>query len=203
MITGEQKLKFIPICDPSHRDYEVTNAFEKSIRDLFTDYAFYEIPISKDIFEIDLIAFGIKVKIPDLYGWTDVMKITKYTEEKNLVTLRSNNRSVIVNEQDLFPVYDKSINPVYGFHGEIKYSYTLMQIAKMVESNCHKDGACRIINDNNIDEFYDINLSPAGKCNEMYEIITRSRFFNCNGIHLFADDHITLEEAERWKQNSK
>jgi len=37
-----------------------------------------------------------------------------------------------------------------------------------------------------------------GNDNYGYEIITKSRFFNANDIHMFGSDHILTDEAVKW-----
>lgn len=141
------------------------------------------------------------VKIQDWYGWTDIISIERHSN----IPLRSwrdvslfydHHRKIRVTSDELIPVYEQE-RAMRGFHGEIKYPYILKR-----SKDLEIDDRLRI---RDVDypvrtEFSLIqsNEVPNGDKDYGYRIITKSRFYNANGFHLYGSTIIDDDAAAEW-----
>lgn len=137
-------------------------------------------------------------KITDLFGWTDVITIYRIMDYYQWSNINLDNNDIIVSSNELIPIYNKDKNKI-GFHGEVKYNYILTNPAKI------KNGYIRVNNgeddQGNPIEFLipkKINNSDEYIKSNGYMIITKSRFYNGNNIHLFGSNQVTMEEMSNW-----
>lgn len=199
MIHPDTQIQYLDIKDGEPR--------YKSINEFYQEYAHKSI-LKMDTNNIQefMIDFSLNphVKITDLFGWTDVLEIRKLVYRHplriNWVDVLVANKQLITCNRELLPVYGIDKNRI-GFHGEVKYQYTLTTPTKI------SDGYLRVHNgedgDGNSLEFavpqiIDPGNSGAIDASYGYEIITKSRFYNGNDIHLFGYDYINFEEVLNW-----
>lgn len=137
-----------------------------------------------------------RVKITDGYGWTDILclyKKPKYSYWRNIILGRY---ELMVTRFTFVPTFVQSDidNPKTGFHGEIKYPYTIKSteqireydFIRIFDTGLDNEGFIQPI----IDNFFDTGI----ECE--YDITTKSRFFNANKIHMFGD--LIMTEEEKW-----
>ena len=131
-----------------------------------------------------------ELKVTDWRGWTDIEYIRRIEDMNVLwVALCTDSHDIIVSSEELIPVYKLSI-PRRGFHGASIFEYQL-KIPRDIDKTTD---FIRIRRGFNQEEFVHI-YEPIYDCTSApslfgYEIGTRSKFFNCNNIHIFGSDSI-------------
>jgi hypothetical protein len=205
MIHPDTRVQYLDIKDGEPR--------YKTIEKLYQEYTHKSKIIIKDneceISEINF-ANDPHVKITDLFGWTDIIKIRKTIINAdyyiwNDIRLCNNNvilnKHVIVDYDELIPCYDINQHRV-GFHGEVKYKYTLKSPTKMTKGDYLRIRNCEDENEEQIEFASCHDLVAIGDHQSGgttgFSIVTKSRFFNGNDIHLFASDEITIDEISKW-----
>lgn len=138
------------------------------------------------------------IKIQDWTGWSNILKIKRinvFPENIEWYKLNVNEKEIIVDNRSLVPIYDGDDHFIHGFHGEIKYSYTLTNPA-MISS-----GYVRIRSDIESGQFFTglIKLFHES-CEVGFEIYTKSKFYNANSFHLYgSEDIITVGNKNLYK----
>ena len=171
----------------------------KSINEFYQEYCHKAIlKMDTNNVQESIIDFSLNphVKITDLFGWTDVLEIKRFTIRYpltiNWINILVKDKKLITCNRELLPVYDINDNKI-GFHGEVKYKYTLTSPVKL-SSGYLRTNNCEDENGNQV-EFIIPEIVDLGNYNidysiNGYEIITRSGFYNGNNIHLFGSDYI-------------
>lgn len=171
----------------------------KNINELYQEYSYKVTNISNNISEIDFT--NENVKITELFGWTQLLNIRKiiYDNPINWVEIKAANKFIDVSYDELIPIY-KIDDSIIGFHGEVKYKYNLKHYHEIIN-----DDYIRIYRgkDNN-NQFIEFTLpeinNTSSNISYGYEIITKSRFFNGNDIHLYSSDiFITENNSKSYK----
>lgn len=180
-------------------DIKVGEPRYNTVNDLYREYSHKANMLTDDCSVINF-SSNSNVKITDLFGWTDIIQI-KRIKSDNITWNNINvaNKQILLSNDELIPFYDINKTTI-GFHGEVKYEYILKHLIK---SDRSKD-FLRIRNGENElgenIEFSPINIYSMSndKTNYGYQLITRSRFFNGNDIHLFGCDAVLLNEYKKW-----
>ena len=132
-----------------------------------------------------------ELKITDWRGWTDIEYIRK-VESRFIPWVRiiAGNQVIIVSSSEEIPVY-KSDVPKKGFHGASVFSYQLktpskfspltdlIRIRRGVDSNGDP-----------IEFAKPLVVDGLTQYEYGYEIGTKSKFFNCNNVHIFGSDTV-------------
>lgn len=170
-----------------------------TVNDLYREYAHKANMLTDNCSIIDF-GSNYNVKVIDLFGWTDIIQIKRIKSDAIVWNnINVANKQILLSDDELIPFYDID-ETTRGFHGEVKYKYILKHLIKSDKS---KD-FIRIRKGE--DEFNnDIEFSPIrihsvsnDKTNYGYQLITKSRFFNGNDIHLFGEDTVLLNEFSKW-----
>lgn len=179
-----------------------------TIESFFTKY-FYRAEVHHGGFhQIHCERHMMDIKIRDNTGWTDI-RYVNMVPNKEWMRIYSGGKSIIITPYTFLPTYDDQ-HPESGFHGEIKYQYTLMHPEKV----CENEAKIRVINGYQNDEEVEfdkviidylyskkLNIKPPYTIG--YDIVTKSRFFNANDIYLFGSEELTFEEYDKWNQKDK
>ena len=166
--------------------------FEITVEKLFQKYSYkmikYDNTINRIYFD------DLNVKVQDMNGWTDLIYIEKVSHDIKWVRIDVLDKSIICDFYQLIPCYhieDKHI----GFHGEVLYKYILTTPFRIMKDDnirlykgINNSKECEFGNISNIDYATDI------KNMEGYNIITKSRFMNADGIYIFTGDRFILNE---------
>lgn len=150
---------------------------------------------------------GMIVKIRDNEGWTDIRYIDMYNNDDGWVVMHAADKTITVSPFTFIPTYDEE-HPETGFHGEIKYPYILMHPEKVHENKAKvrvikgHDGRKDVEFAHGIILPNDSFLSKIATFVIGYNIVTKSRFFNAEGVYLFGDEELTLEEYNKWYPQS-
>ena len=186
-------------------DLFIENSIRGSINDIFQKY--YHKAVIKDngkikVAEIDFTQDPL-IKITDLFGWTDVIKIQKVPfnyESDRWIDVLVANKQLMVTDNTLIPFY-RINDSKRGFHGEVKYSYTLRYPLKSkpgdylrLRNGINPDGS---ETEFAIPELISFNKSDYDHMAYGFRIITKSRFYNANDIHLFGGEYINEEELDK------
>lgn len=194
MLHPQTQIQYIDIKDGEPR-YKSINAF-------YQEYSHKsKLVISapeEKLFEIDFT--DMNVMITDLFGWTQVLKVKKIVIQVPItwVDICAANKQILLSGSTLVPYY-KLDETSRGFHGEVKHAYVLKNPSKADENDY-----LRIHNGETPTgeptEFVRQEIIHTFESNTVtgYEIITKSRFFNANDIHLFGSSHVLIEEACKW-----
>jgi len=123
----------------------------------------------------------------------------KYNGKWYEITIENGNNKIYVTEDELIPVY-KTEDVKRGFHGEIKYSYILKSPSKIESSDYMR---FRKVYNDDPDYSYDLTFEPViiKECKGpeyAYKIITRSKFYNAFGMHLWGCNDIPVTEVQKW-----
>lgn len=176
-------------------DINSEEVVEDTISSLFQKYSYLREDGNNKISTIDF--SRINVKIQDLTGWTKIKLVKLFNVEKiDWYRIEIADKSIVISGDALIPIYD-NLKPERGFHGEIKYPYTFKNPGKIFP--CDNLRLYRgILNDNEIEFASPSTILNLGLYDNAYgyEVITQSRFFNANRIHMFGDDMLTIEEYE-------
>lgn len=125
--------------------------------------------------------------IRDALGWANIyrIKVISFLHlDFNPIIIKTKTSSVIVNNEILIPVYTNNI--IRGFHGEIKYSYTLKSIDeidklfdKVMIFNYSDDKISRL-------ESFEIERPKKEFFINNYWVIieTMTQFMNLNGVQV-------------------
>lgn len=164
---------------------------ETTIEELYSKFQIHE----KSLFyesSIDMSRFN--VKITDMYGWTEIIKIVKQNQLTATGIYIDENVCLVGTNDTFIPIYENDNHRV-GFHGELIYDYTLKHLGMM---NTGDRVLLRIPGSDKF-EFVNIKVNDQmiSKFGSKYHIITKSRFFNANGFHIFGDENIKVEEVEK------
>lgn len=158
--------------------------------DLFREYTHHMMKVKEDCKEI-LFNPG-ELKITDWRGWTDVKYIRKVEYQVPIwIKIFLNNQFVRVSGGEKIPVYT-STTPKKGFHGASVFSYELKAPCEFKHLVDFIRVRRALDQDGNPSEF----IHPTVMVDDMYnsdfgyEIGTRSKFFNCNNVHIFGSDDI-------------
>ncbi len=136
------------------------------------------------------------IMMEDLYGWTQMESIGKYSVSSYSywVEVEAGENKIIVDSFALIPVFDID-DPKQGFHGELKYPYKLKNPEKILPTDYVR--IKRGIADT---EFVHPKVSKSDYSSDhYYEIITKSRFVNVNNIYILADNKVTFDEITNLK----
>lgn len=190
-------------------DVNTGKAETLSVDEFYRKYFYRSEVLHGGIRQIHFERHMMDIKIRDNEGWTNIKYINLIPNEV-WMSIHAADKSIIITPHTFIPVYDEE-HPETGFHGEVKYPYILMHPEKIVENN----GKIRVIKgikDNKDVEFADVfidylyskklNIKPRHPYTSGYEIITKSRFFNAEGIHLFGAEELTFEEYDKWYPHS-
>ncbi len=182
-------------------DFKEQLPFEESIQEMFQKYSHMFYRMKDNDYNLDTILFDQFIKVKDLTGWTDLISIKRIEKTKGVkwFNLRAmgSYENIIVSEDELIPIYIINDHMV-GFHGEVKYSYILMNPEKIPLDDNHK---LRMHELTHLDlDFIPLSIShySCTNINYGYELITKSRFFNGNNIHLYGSDEISFDDVEKW-----
>lgn len=133
-----------------------------------------------------------ELKITDWRGWTDVEYIRKVeTEFTTWIRISVGNQSILVSDDEELPVYT-SIVPKKGFHGASIFEYQLKEPQRIDQATDFIRVRRGVDSDENHIEFAHpiIKVETIYHPKFGYEIGTRSKFFNCNDIHIFGSDDV-------------
>lgn len=181
---------------------------EIALYDLFIRYSMYAVPGGKNLRVINFDRLGKvnQIKISDMFGYSDVVDITHKSmclSDGCWVTLYAgDNHEVVISSDDCVPVYNMNEEPVRRANGMMQREYLLKTPTMIIPGEDY----LRIRTDDNRDEYVpanvgDYTIKPDYKPNFDqfgYDIVTRSRFCNVNGVYMFAADVITQEEMDRY-----
>lgn len=166
-----------------------------SIETLFSQFIMHSIKVDDKPTRVIHFYDGLShIKIHDMLGYTSIVSIIRSTMTSHWVNI-TNVNNLKISDCCLIPVYDINKDPYIGFHGEVKRHYILKHPEKMTETD-----RIRIYDEiNKVDNYIspDINSDDDSKPYGYY-IITESRFCTVNGVHMFASDNITTDEAKCW-----
>lgn len=159
-----------------------------SVFDLFKEYSHRAIKNENGHEEIKFNTGELKVT--DWRGWTDIEYIRRV---KNInmpwIALCTDSHDIIVSSEELIPVYESPI-PKRGFHGASIFEYQL-KIPRDIDISTDFIRIRRGIDQKEFVHIYE----PICDCTSApslfgYEIGTKSKFFNCNNVHIFGSDVI-------------
>lgn len=150
----------------------------------------------------------VDVMIEDWTGWTKLERVTRdivMCDDFCIVTPSDTyyptvNDVVICLNKTIVPVYDPN-KSTKGFHGEVKYKYKTVPCGNLVNTSEY----FRMRKLPRTDApFYqhikcDIAKMPADGASEVYQVYTKSGFFNGNNFHLCSSDTRIEDEKELWK----
>lgn len=180
MINPEMKVQWMNVKEEQVKTTSILNLFkEYSHRTTKTKDGHEEIRFSPG-----------ELKITDWRGWTDIEYLRRVKDADVLwVALFTDNQEIIVSSGELIPVYKSSI-PKRGFHGASIFEYQL-KIPRDIDISTD---FIRIRRGINQEEFVRIH-EPIYDCTSApslfgYEIGTKSKFFNCNNVHIFGSDTV-------------
>ena len=126
---------------------------------------------------------NLDVHIQDWTGWTKLLLIKKWIAPRSVRTLTAMwcpAPLITVYDYTLVPVY-KMQNAVRGFHGEVKFAYDLKPATDLQVGNL-----LRVRGLDNGDQFSPISaIKSSDSDRAFYEIITKSKFYNANNVHLW------------------
>lgn len=166
--------------------------YNDSVSKLFQSYIERVVKEKDGLIEAIYFTEMDNVKITDWTGWTNIICIKKISPANQWSRITSSNKCIIVESDSLIPIYHSDDN-ISGFHGEIKYSYTLMKADMITPMKC----MMRIVNDEN--PFQEVIEATCTAPGAGYEIYTRSKFYNANGFHLFGSDNIPNSDKKLYK----
>lgn len=185
MIHGNSLLRVLNISDKN------SEARDISVSKLFTEFYHLSDKVSEIYEYIDFPRTGIQLDVRDMNGWTQLIRIDKMKKNEYMSMLTVGSNNVLITIDELVPLYEN--NPVKGFHGEMKYPYTLCS-AGLIKSGRFSDMLCRVIIDTTDTLLHTNVIKRYTAVNEVYRIIVKSRFYNCNNIYLLGSDEITVDE---------
>jgi len=194
MLYPDTQIQYIDIKDGEPR--------YKTINEFYQEYSHKsKIKISDNVGTTSEIDFtDMNVKITDLFGWTQVLMVRKIIQKAGIrwADIVTANKQILISTGTLVPYYQKEETNI-GFHGEVKHAYVLKNPSKANDNDCMRIHNGETFDGNPI-EFarQEIINTFEGNDNYGYEIITKSRFFNANDIHMFGSDHILTDEAVKW-----
>lgn len=180
-----------PSTQIQYLDIKTGEAKYKSVEEFYQEYCHKATVAWKSkVFDISLIDFSKDdlLKITDSFGWTDILSIAKIPfmhEIDSWYKIDGGDKSILVSSCEYVPTYNIRC-PKIGFHGEVKYNYTLK-----TPNEIKADDYLRLYrgkdNNGSIIEFADsITSKPIDdKYDYGFSIMTKSRFFNANRIHMF------------------
>lgn len=182
MISPEMELQWMNVKEEQVKTTSVFDLFkENSHRMMRIKNGYKEIRFSPG-----------ELKITDWRGWTDIEYIRKVEAiTPSWIQISAGQQSILVSEHEEIPVYT-SISPRKGFHGASVYNY---QLKRPYDIDPLTD-FLRIRRGIDLDEipieFDHPSLQFKGRCHSDfgYEIGTRSKFFNCNNVHIFGSDTV-------------
>lgn len=174
---------------------------DTTLTKLFQHVAHLGIPIKDNGDFTNIISVNLEdenIKVKDWYGWTQLLGIEKYINQKSTVSkisikdsgecLQPNESVLYVDNNYLLPIFsEESIKrPSRGFHGEVIYKSTLklaknigsddmMRFSKKPEQFCHLINGCAV------------------GASVFYKIRTRSGMFNCSNFHVMDNYRIETE----------
>lgn len=130
--------------------------------------------------------------IQDWTGWSHIQTIRRITNPNvtwYAVTSTTDPRKqteVIVSKETLLPMYDPNLSK-QGFNGEIKFKYQLKNPEKITSDDTIRvrDESMRIPDF----QFVEVSQYEDEKTNWGFEIVTKSSFFNGDGVHLYGADY--------------
>lgn len=197
-------------------DIHEEDSFNNSISNLFMKYSDAATMIDGNM----SIGFGedkkYYVKMKDLFGWTDLISITKFKKLhipeytfKNIywidkkLDMPIKCDDIIVDESCLIPLFSKEHG--IGFHGEVKYNYKLFSAKEIFDKEYkHNDylhkpfKSLRTCSINHPFRFFDEMITrDVGEYN-WYEIKTKSGWFLVNNLLLF-NGTVTKKNGDLYK----
>lgn len=174
-----------------------TSEFLDVSKNKLMNCSIYDLLINYNLSTIDKY-YGkpLPLYIRDALGWTNIYQLKCYKPENmkpqkiknnDFITISYDNKIILATTKILIPVYD--MNSRRGFHGEIKYDYTLKKIQKLNESDYlmffdyTSDKIAQFIPISKI-QIKSVDINNIVSNNICFEIVTKSQFFNLNGFQL-------------------
>lgn len=176
------------------------NVRKNTVAEIFAKFAEHATALSGDTSEI---TFGdtSTIKVQDWYGWTDLLAITRYSNVpleawRKIALMYDEERFIRVTQTELIPVYEHE-RATRGFHGELKYPYILKNPGKLEVNDRLR---VRDVTYPTRQEFSTVYYKeiPNGDKDYAYGIVTKSRFYNANGFHLYGSCVIDNDAAIEW-----
>lgn len=131
-----------------------------------------------------------EVKITDWMGWSDLLWIERINNVPQTAFVQAGINQLRLHKDALIPCYDPT--PLKGFHGETKFLFTVRKLSDLYQ---HKaDTGVLVRTRRNNDEFVPLRIVTMGDSHNsypfVYNIRTKSGFFNVDNIHMWAYDFI-------------
>lgn len=159
-------------------------SYEESMYDIFLKYIEYTVENLDNSYTF-IPAIG-SLKIRDLQGWTDIIKITIFHNHHELLKMMykievENHQPIFMDKDQYIPVYDGE-NKI-GFHGEVKYHVQKEKVSFFKDNEISKlrTDKNEFITSKRVIEVY--------RDDPTFNIETKSGFFNANGIHLLGENN--------------
>lgn len=138
----------------------------------------------------------VNAKISDVYGWTQLLTISKVNEVYHKwKRVKVADKETIISDVTFLPCYDIK-NPYKGFHGEVKYHYKLKHPSKLNSDDWIRIHRGKDENGNDIEFDHPIveDFNPS-KIECGYSIISKSRFGNVGDIEILLTNSVTMNEV--------
>lgn len=165
-----------------------------TIENLFSKFITKSVHIDDNTKVIYFHDDSLHIQINDITGYTPITSIVRLSISDSSWLQIVNVDNLVASPSCLIPTYDMNENSYLGFHGEVKRKYTLKMLNK-IYGNDH----IRIYDyQNKVDDYIlpkIVNYSDQSEYG--YVITTESRFCTVNGMHMFAADYVTVDEAKR------
>lgn len=185
MINGENKIHILDIDRNENIHDTIDQVFKRYIHKATISESGQIISFKDD-----------NVKISDWTGWTQLLSIKRIKTNPDwykIEMIKSENE-IIIDTNHLLPIYNSFITKI-GFHGEVKYKYTLLpanELSSLYERYIRmrglEDTDGRIIQFDQIKSVS--NVDSILNENYGYIIETKSKFFNCNYYHLSTETEV-------------
>lgn len=143
------------------------------------------------------------VKITDWFGWTDIRVIRRIDKILKWTMVRAGGHQVKMAEDTLIPIYNPGVE-IQGFHGEIKYPFTVIALRDIkgdgsefvkVRRGRGEDGEKIEFAPLQIDGREGPHPDNIGY-HHAYQILTRSGFFNAGNLYLWGRESIPSDYCQ-------
>lgn len=180
-------------------DIDEGNSIESSVSSIFQKYSMY----MDDEGVVDFSSRNIKIK--DWTGWTQLMSIQRIKSNgamnwkiltPTFEKLPEDLSSELILKGEVLPIYSHD-DTLKGFHGEVKYKYSLSHIDDISNEIVLR---ARIPRTTEWQRFIVMGIGDYTSLHDDgFVIVTKSGFYNANIYHLCSSDTKIDGSKELWK----